>query len=209
MEAVMIKRIRFITHAVGSWLGLRTLPVGVMYLYLAVQKLDLPGFPRQGDLTLLCPLFLLLIFGFVGIELVYRRAIGVVRLFPLSVTMWVVSVLCVVLGISGWEIDTTLLLPIGLFALIMAMFSLFYGWMEKRPFQFVIGILLVIAGFLPIILNKSSGDPIFGTTGFVVMSLIFLLFSVGGILDHLTIMNGLHTTLIPVDAEGGEDARAG
>lgn len=205
----MIERIRFITHAVGSWMGLRTIPIGILYLYLSIQNLGLHGFPQQGDCTLFLPLFLLMILAFVGIELYYRRSIGKVNLISRSLPLLIAGPVLVVIGIGGWVIDTYYILPVSLFAFFMAFCNISYGWMEKRPFQLSLGILLAVAGFLPIILNISQRDPLFGTSGFVIMFLIFLLFTVGGLLDHLTIMRVLHTPLLPADVQGGEDVRAG
>jgi hypothetical protein len=205
----MIERIRFVTHAVGSWLGLRTVPIGILYLYLAIQQLDLRGFPQQGDLTLFCPLFLLVILGFIGIELYYRRTIGQVKLWPRSASAIITAVVVMIIGMAGWVIDTGYILPVSLFALFMAICNLIFGWTEKRSFQVTIGVLLAIAGFLPIILNIPQKDLIFGTGGFVIMFLVFLMFTMGGILDHLTIVRALRSSSLNADAQGGEDVRAG
>ena len=204
----MIERVRFITHAVGTWLGLRTLPIGILYLYLSIQTLGLRGFPQQGDCTLSGPLFLLMMLALVGIELYYSRAIGRVKLISRQLPLLITGVV-VVMGMAGWVIDTSYILPVSLFALFMAVCYISYGWMEKRPFQLSIGILLIVAGTFPILLNISQRNPIFGTTGFVILFLIFLLFTVGGILDHLTIMRAINSALPKTDVQGGEDVRAG
>jgi len=179
-----------------------------LYLYFTVQKLGLKGFPRQGDLSLSCPLFLLMILGFVGIELYYRRAVGQVKLEHGPISSLILIMVIMIIGIVGWMVDTAYIIPVSLFALFMGICSMIFGWLEKRPFQFSIGILLIIAGLLPIFLLKSPKDAIFGTSGFLIMLLIFLLFTVGGIIDHLTIMRSLRPSLFETDLKGGEDVRA-
>lgn len=195
-----LELIRYATQNYGNLQGLRMIPLGLWYFATAAGWLG-----QQGDCTYSMPALLLAIILWFVLGLYYRRRFGRVNygrlnlgIFKLDVNSPVWLMVGLVVGwilfaiLSAFSLfDNRLNLPISTMGLVIAT-GVAIVWcfppFRRRMHYLVISILIAGISFLPLVgilphrdANGYPGGPIL----FIAFGLVF---AVGGLLDHLILL---------------------
>ena len=188
-----IQRYRNIVRSYPALQGLRIIPLGLLFLILSLQRLNLPVLGRQGDCTITLPLLLVAFASWFWVGKYYEKTFGKVeglvgrgRLFidgPLGLFVFIAVVV-----LENILFQNHLGPPFSLIEFTTAAAVLYVGIKTQRWYYTLSGALVGIASFLPLILGVGVGDPIFGDFGMVFSILYGLIIIFIGVLDHLRLV---------------------
>lgn len=178
--------------------GLRKIPFGLLILVLGMQRLNLPWLGRQGDFTLIIPLFILMFVAWVFIGRYYTNKFGKVEPLERSHTWKWASTILLVLFIGVIILENILYrqhtpLPISLTEFVFGLLVLITGLQNRRWYYILSGLVILTASLLPFFSLQGVGDPLFGTFG-IVFDIVFAacVFLVG-VFDHLRLVHSYAT----------------
>jgi hypothetical protein len=195
-----LELIRYATQNYGNLQGLRMIPMGLWYFAVAAGWLG-----KQGDLTYSWPALILAIGLWFALGLYYRHRFGRVNHAGLNLGVFKLganSPIWLMVGlVIGWIIfvilsalalfDTRFNLPISTMGMVIAI-GVALVWclpsFRRRMHYLVISILIAGISFLPLVgifpqsdANGYPGGPIL----FIAFGLVF---TAGGLLDHLILL---------------------
>ncbi len=182
-------RIRYVTKNFGALQGLKMVPFGLFFLAMGVGWLG-----EQGDLSLSLPAFALTLLAYWLIGRYYTRSFGLVNsgrenfvkdfLLPLTLVL----VLWLAAAVDYW-----VRLPVSIFGLTLAAVILVWWWLQEqrtRVHYAMMAGLIALISLLPL-MGIKEGWSIIQPPGTLFHLLLGLIFVIGGILDHLLLMNNL------------------
>lgn len=182
-------RIRYVTKNFGALQGLKMVPFGLFFLAMGVGWLG-----EQGDLSLSLPAFALTLLAYWLIGRYYTRSFGLVNsgrenfvkdfLLPLTLVL----VLWLAAAVDYW-----VRLPVSIFGLTLAAVILVWWWLQEqrtRVHYAMMAGLIALISLLPL-MGIKEGWSIIKPPGTLFHLLLGLIFVIGGILDHLLLMNNL------------------
>jgi hypothetical protein len=177
-------KIRFITVNYSRLQGLKAVPTGLLLFLVNLWSNSQTGKARNLTLPLLE--FAAAIGLYVLIDRYYRRAIG--RVEQTMRSLWIDGVLSTIgaaLALGAFVVDTKVLIPISVFALVFALMLLLdyvrmtrladAGTLAVFPPALLCALSIALSAFIPLL-----GDHLIAALGF--RSPLFLVFAVDGIL---------------------------
>ncbi|GAP16127.1 hypothetical protein LARV_03923 [Longilinea arvoryzae] len=186
--------IRKITTHFNNLQGLKSLPIGVYFLLLAAINLGWLG-PLK-DRGLLMAILALALLCSVLIQAVYNRRHGkVVQTRRYHVREIVFVLAAVILIFLTILLDSILTynfgLKLSLQGLAWAIFFFSFAWWIKRVHFAIYGMLFVALSFLPLLGGVDKAWLFDYTQGYIGWILLGLSMIVGGVVDHLYLVNNL------------------
>lgn len=189
-----LQRIRQITRHYPELQGLRVVPLGLFFLVIALQRLNLlPWIGPEGDLSYTLPMMLLVFGLWFWIGRYYERNFGKVE--PLRqddrYRFWSTVFLVGFVGIIILEnvlYRSHLGLPVSLIGLALGGAYLSVGLASQRWYYSLAGAVFLIASFLPWIMGVDLGNRMYGSLGIVHLFLLSGTLLVCGLYDHFRLM---------------------
>ena len=181
-------RVRYITRNFDALQGLKMVPFGLYFLAMGAGWLG-----KQGDLSLSLPAFVLTLLVYWLTGRYYTRNFGRVNsersnlvnnfFLPLAVILilWVAA-----------AVDYSMRLPVSAFGLTLAIILLIWWWLQEQRTRIhyaVMAGLIALISLAPLG-GVGEGWLIIQPPGTLFHLLIGAIFVIGGILDHLILVNG-------------------
>ncbi len=187
-------KIRKITVFYNYLQGLKMVPVGILWIFLALRNGNVFGYSR--DLVLPLLILILLTVGFVLISQYYERKFGKVRMtaknkFYDFLFMGISLALLYLAMVLDPVVENLYGLQLSLQGITWAIFFSIVAIILARYYYFVFGLLLLATSILPSA-GIVSKDMLFGwSDGVIGIALVGLAFLFGGIFDHLYLVKNL------------------
>lgn len=183
-----LARIRYITRNLDSLQGLRMVPFGLFLLAAGFGWLG-----DQGDFTLSLPAFVLTLFLYWLLGRYYARKFGRVKPLRAELVKNTLLSLAVILlmWVASW-LDYWLNPPVSIFGLTLAVLLFAWWWLDEQRIRFHYALmagLVALISLLPLI-GIGEGWQIIEPMGSLFHLLIGGIVLIGGILDHLILVNG-------------------
>lgn len=196
-----LKRIQQITQYYPELQGLRTLPLGLFFLVIALQWLNLlPWLGLQGNLSLTLPLLILVIGLWFWIGRYYERHFGRVEALPkrgMEIALPLLLIGVIILENVLYRLH--LAPPVSLIGLALGGTYIYIGLASLRWYYSLAGAVFVIGSLLPWMLGVGIGNQMFGSLGIVQYILLGSILILTGLYDHVRlvqafkgIQGGLH-----------------
>lgn len=184
-----LTRIRYITRNFDALQGLKMIPFGLYFLATGAGWLG-----EQGDLSLSLPAFALTILAYWLISRYYARNFGRVNSESSSLVhnfflpLAVILILWVAAAVDYW-----MRLPISIFGLTLAAILFGWWWLQEqrtRKHYAVMAGLIALISLAPLS-GIGEGWSIIQPPGTLFDLLLGVIFVIGGILDHVILINNL------------------
>lgn len=195
-----LTRIRQITRDYPSLQGLRALPLGLFFLVIAMQRLEmLPWFGGEGDLSFTLPLLAVVIGLWFWFGRYYENTFGKVEPLRKSIRSTVLNI-AFPIGFVGIIILENRLYAsnggprISLIGLVLGATFLYSGWMSQRWYYSLAGIVLLIASFLPWMIGVGIENPVYGSMGIIHLFLLGGIILLTGLFDHFCLVRAFART---------------
>lgn len=183
-----LARVRYITRNFDALQGLKMVPFGLFFLTMGAGWLG-----EQGDLSLSLPAFVLTLLVYWLIGRYYTRNFGRVNsersnlvnnfILPLAVIL----ILWVAAAVDYW-----MPLPVSIFGLTLAVILFVWWWLQEQRTRIhyaVMAGLIALISLAPLG-GIQEGWSIIQQPGTIFYLLVGAIFVIGGILDHLILVNG-------------------
>ena len=184
-----LTRIRYITRNFDTLQGLKMVPFGLYFLATGAGWLG-----EQGDLSLSLPAFALTILAYWLISRYYTRNFG--RVYPersnivnnILLPLVVILILWIAAAVDYW-----MRLPVSIFGLTLAITLFGWWWLQDqrtRVHYAVMSGLIALISLAPLS-GIGEGWSIIQPPRTLFNLLVGVIFVIGGILDHLILVNSL------------------
>jgi hypothetical protein len=182
-----ITKAQAITRHFGVLQGLKSIPFGLLMLIIAFRNLGGTGLGDGGDCTFTAIMFVIAIGAMVAINNYYTRIFGKARPTDPTTMTWATAIvfsLFLVLVLF----ETYFMPPFSVLGFGVAVAFFAVGVYSKRYYYLAFGVLIAVAAFMPLFMNQSLGNPIFGSLGFVMLSITGVSVIIVGIIDHFYLL---------------------
>lgn len=189
-----LKQIQKITRLYPALQGLRALPLGLFFVVIALQRLDmLPWIGREGDLSYTLPL-LVVVFGlWFWTGRYYERTFGKVEPLPRSISSTILTFVVPIAFIGILVLENVLYangvgLPISLVGLGLGAAFLSSGLISQRWYYSLAGVVLLIVSFLPWLVGVGIENRVYGSMGIVQMIFLGGTILLTSLIDHFYLL---------------------
>lgn len=188
-----LERDQAIKQYYGVLQGAKAIPFGLFLFFLAFRDLGPEWLQGQLACAVTGTLVLAMFVGLFMIDSYYMKYFGKVR--PTTQRSQMKDTIYGLMVFAGLTyLENFLNPPFSLLGLAIAILFFVIGTRSKRYYYLPLGAAILAASVLPLFLETSIADPIFGSLGFVTKIVIGIAIIIAGLVDHFNLMRVLKST---------------
>ncbi len=182
-----LQRMALVTKNYENLQGLKLVVIGLFLVFGWINGLVV----KQGDLSILLPLFVAMMIAFIAVDKYYKTKFGIAKQRKSIVEFMIIVLVLGMIFLADWA-DTSLQLTISLSGLAIAGLG-FLIWLTSDRFRqqyLVMGVLVTAVSLSPLLLGNWINLSLNQGDGFLILGLVYI---IGGLIDHLILMQTFHS----------------
>lgn len=181
----------------GVLQGAKAIPFGLFLFFLAFRDLGPDWLQGQLACVVTGTMVLAMFVGLFIIDSYYMKYFGKVR--PTTQRSQMKDTIYGLMIFAALTyLENLLTPPVSLLGLTIAILFFVIGTRSKRYYYLPLGVAILVASVLPLFLNTTIADPIFGSLGFVTKIVIGVAIIIAGLVDHFFLMRVLKSMPLQV-----------